>query len=94
MNGDIETVTQVLDGECFKTSDRKRTVRLAAVHAPKGDTPRGRKATKALTSLIGGRQVKVKMIAIDIYGRAVAIVTSEDGSSVNACMSRLLQGAD
>ena len=84
-----ETVKQIIDGESFTTSVRKRPVRLAAVRAPDADTRQGKKAATHLRDLIDGKKVEVSILAIDIYGRAVAGVKI-DGNSINAAMNRHL----
>lgn len=69
-----ETVTRVIDGDTFRTSSRKHSVRLANVNAPEKGRKGGTKATQQLKSLIQGKKVEVKTIARDVYGRAVAEV--------------------
>ena len=86
-----ETVKRVIDGDTFITSVRKRPVRLANVRVPEASTPRGKKATQHLEGLIGGKKVNLQILARDIYGRAVASVKI-DGKSINAEMSRHLEG--
>jgi len=67
-----ETVTRVIDGDTFRTSSRKHSVRLANVNAPEKGRKGGAKATKQLKSLIQGKKVEVNTLARDTYGRAVA----------------------
>ncbi len=69
-----ETVTRVIDGDTFRTSSRKHSVRLANVDAPEKGRKGGAKATKQLKSLIQGKKVEVNTVARDTYGRAVAKV--------------------
>lgn len=85
-----ETVTRVIDGDTFQTSSRKKSVRLANVHAPEKGTAGGERATRQLRGLIGGRTVEVDTLARDKYGRAVARV-KVDGKSVNLAMNRNLR---
>ncbi len=68
-----ERVTQVIDGDTFKTSTN-RVVRLANVDAPPATTPAGAAATKTLRDLIEGQLVRIKSVATDTYGRTVADV--------------------
>lgn len=82
-----ETVTRVIDGDTFRTSCRKHSVRLANVDAPEKGTKGGTKATKQLKSLIQGKKVEINTVARDIYGRAIARVTVK-GKSVNLTMSK------
>lgn len=87
-----ETVKRVIDGDTFTTSVRKRPVRLANVRAPAANTQRGQAATAQLKRLIGGEKVELHVLAIDIYGRAVASVKI-DGKSINAEMNRQLNSS-
>ncbi len=82
-----ETVTRVIDGDTFRTSTRKRSIRLANVNAPEKGTKGGAKATKQLKNLIQGQKVEVNTVARDVYGRAVARVTV-NGKSVNLAMNK------
>ena len=69
-----ERVTRVIDGDTFRTSSRKHSVRLANVNAPEKGTKGGAKATQQLKNLIQGQKVEVNTVARDAYGRAVAKV--------------------
>ena len=82
-----ETVTRVIDGDTFRTSTRKHSIRLANVNAPEKGTKGGAKATKQLKSLIQGQKVEVNTVARDVYGRSVARVTV-NGKSVNLAMNK------
>lgn len=82
-----ETVTRVIDGDTFRTSSRKRSIRLANVNAPEKGTKGGTKATKQLKSLIQGKKVEVITVARDVYGRSVARVIV-NGKSVNLAMNK------
>ncbi len=82
-----ETVTQVIDGDTFKTASRKRPVRLADVDTPEVGTRGAAQATAALKKLILNKAVVVDTQARDVYGRAVAKV-KVDGKSVNRVMKR------
>ena len=85
-----ETVTRVIDGDTFKTSSRKRSVRLANVNAPEKGKSGSVKATQALKNLIQGQKVKVEPVARDQYGRTIANV-KVDGKSVNKAMNQKLK---
>jgi endonuclease YncB( thermonuclease family) len=85
-----ETVTRVIDGDTFKTSSRKHSVRLANVNAPEKGKPGSAKATQDLRNLIQGKKVQIDTVARDPYGRAVAKVKVV-GKSVNRSMSRKLK---
>ena len=82
-----ETVTRVIDGDTFRTSSRKHSVRLANVDAPEKGRKGGTKATQQLKKLIQGKKVEVETIARDKYGRSVARV-KVDGKSVNLAMNK------
>lgn len=82
-----ETVTRVIDGDTFRTSSRKHSVRLANVNAPEKGRKGGAKATQQLKSLIQGKKVEVETIARDVYGRTVAVV-KVGGKSVNLAMNK------
>ena len=89
MTAKREKVTRIIDGDTFQTASRKKSVRLANVHAPEKGTESGKKATRQLRGLIGGRKVEVDTLARDKYGRAVARVKVE-GKSVNLTMNKKL----
>lgn len=80
-----ETVTRVIDGDTFRTSCRKHSVRLANVNALEKGAKGGTQATKRLKGLIQGKKVEVNTVARDVYGRSVAKVTV-NGKSVNSAM--------
>jgi endonuclease YncB( thermonuclease family) len=69
-----ETVTEVIDGDTFKTSRRKYAVRLANVDAPEKGRPGAKQATEALRKMIEGKEVVVETVARDKYRRSVAKV--------------------
>ncbi len=80
-----ETVTRVIDGDTFKTSSRKNSIRLADVDAPEVGQKNGAKATRDLKSLIAGETVTIDTVARDKYGRSVANV-KVGRQSVNKAM--------
>ena len=69
-----EKVTEVIDGDTFKTSSRKNAVRLANVDTPEKGKPGAVKATNQLKKMIGNKEVIIDTVARDIYGRSVAKV--------------------
>ena len=70
-----ETVTDVIDGDTFKTASRPvNSVRLANVNAPEKGEPGYGAAKRELKRLIGGKLVTVERVATDKYGRTVAKV--------------------
>jgi len=88
-----EKVTKVIDGDTFKTASRKRSIRLANVDAPEKGKPGSVKATAALRKMIGGKNVRIKTVCRDKYGRAIANVY--DGrTSVNKRMAKKVKKHD
>ena len=81
-----ERVTQIIDGDTFRTASRKNPVRLAHVDAPELGKSGGQAAKRALEDLIGGETVSIDTVARDRYGRAVAKVKL-GRRSVNKAMS-------
>ena len=82
-----ERVTDVTDGDTFKTGSRKNSIRLANVNAPEKGSPGASKATQALREIINGEMVSIEIVARDKYGRSVATV-KVGNRSVNAAMRR------
>ena len=82
-----ERVTKVIDGDTFKTSSRKRPIRLANVDTPEKGRPGAVKAQQALERMILGKEVNIVTKARDTYNRAVAIVKAR-GKSVNTAMKK------
>ena len=68
-----ELVTEVLDGDSFKISN-KQTIRLASLDAPAKDLCFGTEATKALTEKIMDKRVILNNLRTDRYGRIIAQV--------------------
>ncbi len=85
-----EYVTQVIDGETFKTASDFRPVRLANVDAPELGKRGAKRPTRALEKLILNKYVIIDTIETDPYIRRVAKVKTEDGS-VNAAMRKVLK---
>ena len=78
-------VTSVTDGGTFNTSTQR--IRLANINAPESNTPQGQKSTTYLKFLVVQKRVRIKLVATDIYGRAVAHVwRSSDGLYINRRM--------
>lgn len=69
-----ETVTRVIDGDTFRTASRKHSVRLANVDAPEKGRPGAMAAKRRLEKLIRGKEVSIRTVARDVYGRSVALV--------------------
>ncbi len=78
---------KIIDGDTFTTGSRKRSVRLANVHAPEKDIRGAGAATQALKDLVQGQTVSIETVARDKYGRSVSKV-KVGSRSVNAAMRR------
>jgi micrococcal nuclease len=85
-----ERVTKVIDGDTFKTEDRKNPVRLANVNAPEKGRSGFSKAKDRLANLIQGDEVLIDTVARDRFGRSVARVY-KGGKSVNKEMQKRLR---
>lgn len=85
-----ERVTKVIDGDTFRTSHRKKSIRLADVDAPEKGRRGATTATRYLKSLISNKIVTVEVVARDIYGRTVANV-KVGRRSVNKAMREKLK---
>lgn len=66
-------VTEVLDGDTFLTTGKKK-VRIAGVDTPEKGRPGSIKARDYLKRQIEGSNVVVQQVARDKYGRVVAHV--------------------
>ena len=72
MNEYLAYVASVIDGGTFKTSTQ--TIRLANINTPESHTPQGQRSTAYLKFLIERKQVRIKSVATDTYGRSVSHV--------------------
>jgi micrococcal nuclease len=83
------TVVSVGDGDTIRVMQRDRpiTIRLACIDAPETSQPWGKAATERLQQLLPpGKQVQVRQIERDRYGRTVAEVFTGNSASVNLQM--------
>jgi len=85
-----EKVTKIIDGDTFKTGNRKNPVRLANVDAPEKGKPGYAKATELLSKMIKDEEVRIDTVGRDKYGRAVAKVY-KGRESVNKEMQEKLK---
>jgi len=69
-----EKVTEIIDGDTFKTNRRKHPVRLANVDTPEKGRKGAPKARNFLKDLILDKEVSIDTKARDKYGRSVANV--------------------
>jgi len=85
-----ERVIEVIDGDTFRTNKRKNPVRLANVDAPEKGRPGSVEAKNKLRQLIEGKEVTIKTVARDKYGRSIANVKIGN-KSVNEIMREKLK---
>jgi len=81
-------VSKVADGDTFTLNavgQAPRAVRLYGIDAPERDQAYGELATTALVARIDGREVRVAVEDVDIYGRLVGTVFVND-SNINLAM--------
>lgn len=81
-------VSKVADGDTFTLNavgQAPRAVRLYGIDAPERDQAYGELATTALVAWIDGREVRVAVEDVDIYGRLVGTVFVND-SNINLAM--------
>ena len=74
------TVVSIADGDTvtLKADDTTHKIRLAEIDTPERDQPHGLAATSALTDLLLGHQVRVKVIReSDRYGRVIGRIFIE-----------------
>jgi len=84
-----EKVTRVIGSDTFETASRKKSVRLANVHAPEKEQRGAAKATEALRKMIEGEEVRIETVSRDKYGRSVAKVY-KGRESINKKMQKKL----
>ncbi len=84
-----EQVLRVKDGDSLvvDSGGHRVDVRLAAIDAPESNQPSGDEARSALSSLVSGKEVELRLVGGDAYRRVVAHVLV-DGVDVNAEMVR------
>ena len=79
-------VTGVVDGDSLIVetgAGREYTIRLYGLDAPEGRQAYGGQAAKFLAGLVKGRDIVLKVMDKDSYGRLVALVYLEEGEPVN-----------
>ena len=84
----LEKVIGIVDGRTFETAGRDFPVRLADVDTPHRGRPGYGRAKIKLGRLIHGRDVAIKKVGEDPYGRTVAKVKLGD-ISINLEMQTL-----
>ena len=82
-----ENVTEVVDGDTFRTGESSIAVRLEGLDTPEPHEPGYGAAKNALTRLILGHEVEIETKAFGAYGRRIAQVWRlPDYLDVNAAM--------
>lgn len=71
-------VKEVIDGDTFVTKE-KRNIRLASVSSPELDECGGQEAKLKMEELVTGKDLYIKVLFNDIYGRLVSLVYTKDG---------------
>lgn len=82
---------KTFDGDSFMASrmdGAEVEIRLFGIDAPERHQPWSRRSREALRKLIRDRNLRIRSVAVDSYGRTVAIVMLPDGAEVNAAMVR------
>ncbi len=79
-----ERVVSVIDGDSFKIG-RDQTIRLSSLDAPEVEYCGGPEAKKYLSKKISGKDVLLKELKTDRYGRVMAMVYL-DGENINEYM--------
>lgn len=79
-------VIRVLDGDTVDVlvDQAPRRVRLADVDAPEKGQPFGQKARSTLASLIAGRDVAVREVGVDRYGRVIGVMQLRSSARMSA----------
>ena len=81
-----EKVTEVINGDTFRTDGRKKRVRLSVVNAPGMETALGKSAARLLKKLIEGKTVEVDTL---LRGKSFDWARVKvDGKSVNLAINR------
>lgn len=71
-------VEKVIDGDTFVTKE-KRNIRLASVSSPELDQCGGQEAKIKMEELVSDKDLYIKVLYNDIYGRLVSLVYTKDG---------------
>jgi len=82
-------VVKVVDGDTIHAMDSEKRiakVRLHGIDAPERGQPYYRSASGALSSLVAGQIIKMRVMERDRYGQIVATIYLVDGANVNMVM--------
>jgi endonuclease YncB( thermonuclease family) len=80
-------VTRVHDGDSFDArlvDGRRAGIRIAAIDAPERRQAFADVSRRHLVSMIGGREVRIEVLAVDRYDRAVARISLLPGPGTRA----------
>lgn len=83
------TQVRIFDGDSFvaiRANGTEVEIRLFGIDAPERNQPWSRKSGDGLRELLRDTDFLVRTVAIDKYGRTVAVVTLQDGREVNSEM--------
>jgi hypothetical protein len=75
-------VTEATDGDTYdvrRSAGGEVTIRLHGVDAPETSQPYGKAATRAARRYVGGKTVRLEVVDIGRYGRAVARINVQGG---------------
>ena len=81
------TVVGFTDGDTIKVliDGREQRIRLYGIDTPEKRQAFGQEATEAIKQIVTGKEIEIKIMDTDNYGRSVAMVYA-DGQSVNELM--------
>ncbi|MFA5905169.1 MAG: thermonuclease family protein [Desulfobacula sp.] len=81
------TVIGVMDGDTIKVilNGKEEKIRLYGIDSPEKKQAYGQAATAAIKQILTDREINIKIMDVDRYGRSVAIVYA-DGKSANEIM--------
>ena len=72
----VAPVTRIVDGDTFRAdvNGKNESIRIHGINAPEKDEYGFQRSSDALSALISGKEVKLKFIERDKYGRMVCDV--------------------
>ena len=82
----------ITDGDTLRSGQLK--VRLWGIDAPESHTAAGRRATRALQRVTGGKRLNCEPVDTDRYGRTVARCLLPDGTDIACAMVYLGHARD
>ncbi|WP_165078066.1 MULTISPECIES: thermonuclease family protein [unclassified Desulfovibrio] len=79
---DGDTVTILTGG------NRQVKIRLYGIDCPEKRQAYGNRARQAIAEMIAGKEVRVRSMGVDRYGRVLGLITGPGGEDVNRAMIR------